>query len=93
MSVASALVLFAVLWFLCLFLYLPMNVMAQGEAGKIVKGTPASAPVDPRLVRKFKLTTLTAFLIWIPVSAIILSGLITIEDIDFFNRWGDGRYG
>ena len=93
MAVSSALVLYAVIWFLCLFVMLPIRVRTQVESGKVVPGTPPSAPANPMLKTKLKWTTLIAAVIWLPVAAIIWSGIISIEDIDFFNRWGDGRYG
>ena len=93
MSIASALVLYAVIWFLCLFIALPMKIRTQLESGKIVRGTPPSSPVDPKLRIKIKLVTVIALAIWIPVAAIIASGWLSIEMIDIFGRWGDGRYG
>ncbi|MCY4459753.1 MAG: DUF1467 family protein [Albidovulum sp.] len=93
MSVVSALVLYAVIWFLCLFVALPMNIRSQEEEGDVAPGTPASAPSNPKLKVKAKWATISAALIWIPLSLAIEFRLITIEDIDYFSRWGDGRYG
>ena len=93
MSVVSALVLYAVIWFMCLFVALPLRIRSQEEEGDVAPGTPASAPSDPMLGLKAKWVTISAALIWIPVSLAIEFGLITVEDIDFFGRWGDGRYG
>ena len=93
MSIPSALVLFAVIWFLCLFIALPIKIRTQIEAGKVVPGTPPSSPVDPKLGKKVKWVTLCAVAIWIPVAAVIGSGWLSVEMIDIFNRWGDGKYG
>ncbi len=87
MGVAAALVLYAVIWFLCLFIMLPRAIRTQGDSGPVVSGTPASAPTDPQLAVKLKWTTLLTTLIWALVCSLIISGLITIEDIDLFNRW------
>ena len=46
MNVVSALVLFAVIWFVTLLVALPIGLTTQEEAGEVVPGTPASAPVD-----------------------------------------------
>lgn len=93
MSFVSALVLFAVIWFLCLFVVLPMRVSSQEEAGKVSPGTSPSAPVNPLLKQKIKWATIAAILIWIPVAAVIWSGIVSVSDFDLFNRWGDGQYG
>ena len=93
MSVISAIVLYAVIWFLCLFVALPIKIRSQEEEGDIAPGTPASAPSDPMLRLKAKWVTILAAIIWIPVSLAIEFRMLTIEDIDFFGRWGDGRYG
>ncbi len=93
MSIGAALVLYAVIWFMCLFVALPFRIRSQFDDGKVVPGTPPSAPVDPGLKTKVKWTTIAATLIWLPIAGIIASGWITIEAIDIFNRWGDGSYG
>lgn len=93
MSIASALVLYAVIWFMCLFVALPQKIQSQEESGKTDKGTPASAPTNPMLKAKVRWTSIAAFLIWLPVCAVIASGILSIEDIDLFGRWGDGQYG
>lgn len=86
MSITSALVLFAVIWFLVLFIVLPLRLTTQGEAGKVVPGTPESAPEDPQIGRRMKITTAVAAVIFALVAGVILSGWIGIEDLDFFNR-------
>ena len=93
MSVAGALVLYAVIWFMCLFIALPRRIRTQGEDGRVLKGTPPSAPTNPLLVRKLKWVTVAAVLVWAPIVLILVFDLVTIEDIDFFGRWGDGQYG
>ena len=86
MNPVSAIVLYAVIWFMWLFVILPLRIKSQAETGDIVPGTPASAPYDPMLKKKAVWTTMLATVIFIPITVIIVFGLITIEDIDFFNR-------
>ena len=57
MALTSAFVVYAVLWFLVLFLVLPYRMKSQGDAGEVVPGTPASAPANPMMKRKFKIMT------------------------------------
>ncbi len=86
MTITSAIVLFAVIWFMVLFMVLPWRLTTQGEAGKVEPGTPESAPADPQMGRRIKLVTAIAVVLWALVAGVILSGRIGIEDLDFFNR-------
>ena len=54
MSVTSAIVLFAVIWFLTFLIIIPFRVKTQGDLGAIVKGTQAGAPEVHNLRRKAK---------------------------------------
>ena len=90
MAITSALVLLAVIWFLVLFLVLPFRLVTQDEAGEIAPGTPRSAPTNPQIRRKAKIVTLIALPLWAVVCVIIITGAITISDIDLFHRFGPG---
>lgn len=83
MTITSAIVLYAVLWFLTLFLVLPFKVVTQAEKGEIVQGTPESAPHEAGMGRKLRLATIIATLLWAAISAVIMSGTIGIRDFDF----------
>lgn len=86
MGPVSALVLFAVVWAMVFFIVLPLRMTSQGDVGEIVPGTHASAPADAQIGRKAKITTLWALPIWIIIAGTILSGVITVRDLDWFNR-------
>lgn len=88
MAVTSALVLLAVIWFMVLFVVLPLNLRTQGEDGEIVPGTPGSAPSDPQLGRKAMIVTLVSVPLWAAISAVIISGAITVDDFDLYRRFG-----
>ena len=86
MGPVSGIVLFLVIWFMVLFVVLPLRLTTQGEAGEVVEGTHKSAPADPQIGRKARITTIWAFGIWVVVAGTILSGLISVRDIDWFDR-------
>ena len=86
MGPVSGVVLFAVIWTLVFFVVLPLRLETQGEAGEVVPGTHASAPADFNIKRKAKITTLWALPIWAVIATIILTGTITVRDIDWFDR-------
>ena len=86
MTISAALVLFAVIWFLTLFIILPLNIRTQNEQGTIAQGTPASAPTNPNMKAKMLWTTIVATLIWLPVCSIIIFEIITIADVNFYDK-------
>ena len=86
MSITAAFVLFAVVWFMLFLMILPLRLKTQGENGSIVPGTHASAPENPDIKRKAKITTMIAFVVWAVLAGIILSGMITVRDFDWMNQ-------
>lgn len=88
MSIYSGIALLAVIWFMTLFVILPLNLTTQDEAGSRVPGTMGSSPENPKLKRKFILTSIVAFVLWLAVVGVILSGWITLADFDLFHRFG-----
>jgi len=65
---------------------LPLRLTTQEEDGNVVPGTPSSAPVDPGLRRKVRIVTAVSVVIWAICTTVILSGAITVADLDFFGR-------
>lgn len=86
MNITSAIVLFAVIWFMVFFVVLPLRLKTQGEAGDVVPGTHASAPSNPNIKGKAKVTTVVALIVWVIIAGTLQSGLITVRDIDWFKR-------
>jgi len=91
MGITSAIVLFAVLWFLVMFITLPIRLRTQGDEGEVVPGTHAGAPANFNVKRTMVIVTLIAFILWVIVGGIILSGVISIRDLDWFGRMGTGK--
>lgn len=88
MSITAALVLFSVIWFLVFFVVLQLGSRSQADAGSVVPGTPAGAPAEEGVGRKARITTMFAAVIFAVVAGIILSGWISIRDLDVFERMG-----
>ena len=86
MSITGAIVLYSITWFMTLFCVLPYRTVSQDEAKDIVPGTPPGAPAGEVMKRKAWITTLIATPIWAVIVAVIMSGWITIEDLDWFER-------
>jgi predicted secreted protein len=86
MTITAALVLYSVIWFMVFFVVLPLRLVTQDESGEVVPGTPRSAPADPQIGRKARLTTLWATVLFAVIAGVIVSGLITVRDIDWYGR-------
>lgn len=75
---------YLVVWWLCLFIVLPIGVKTQDEDESTILGTVGSAPARPMLVRKALAATL--------LSAVIVGALVWAWDyfditIDGISRW------
>ena len=88
MSVTGAAVVFIITWFLAMFILLPIEMRSQGDEGEVVPGTHAGAPADFRLGRTMLKVTLITLPIWAVICGIIISGVITVDDLDFFDIMG-----
>ncbi|MBY6090971.1 DUF1467 family protein [Maritimibacter alkaliphilus] len=86
MAITSALVLFAVIWFLTLLVVVPIKLKTQQDVGKVTPGTQSGAPEHHYLKQKVWITTGVTLVLWAIVCGIILSGWVTIADIDLFHR-------
>jgi predicted secreted protein len=86
MTITAAFVLFSVIWFIALLVALPIGLTTQGEAGEVVPGTPASAPVDAMLRKKLLWVTLVTLALWGALCAVVLWGGISVRDLDVFGR-------
>ncbi len=88
MSITSAIVLFAVIWFLTFLIVIPFRLQTQGEAGTTVPGTHAGSPEEHHLRKKAWITTGITVVLWAIICTVIISGMISVRDIDMFNRMG-----
>lgn len=86
MSPTAAIVLFSVIWFMVFFIMLQLPQKTQQDAGNVVPGTHKSAPADPQIGRRAKIATVWALGLWVIIGGVILSGRITIRDLDWFGR-------
>lgn len=87
MSLSSGIVLYAVFWFIALYLCLPLFVRSQEEAGHVEPGTPAGAPDEPLMKKKLIWATIAASIAWIAAFIFIESEVVTVADIaEIFSR-------
>ncbi len=71
LAIGTYIAIYAIIWWICLFMVLPFGVRNQVDAGEITRGTEPGAPVAPRWGRRFLITTLAA----IPMTLLVLWAL------------------
>jgi len=87
-TLAYAIALYLVIWWIVLFAMLPIGVRTSEEAGeKTSRGNAESAPHLPNLLPKMVATTVVASIVFAALYAIIVHHLITLDDIPFFPRY------
>lgn len=86
MTITATIVVYAVTWFMVFFIVLQVRVTSQRDTDSVVPGTPPGAPAHEIVGAKARLTTLIATVIWAVICGIILSGWITIADLDWLRR-------
>ena len=63
MGIAGSIILFLLIWWLLLFIVLPLNISDTAE--KIVDGgNDTGAPSNPQIFKKFLITTIISIIIW-----------------------------
>lgn len=86
MNIMSSIVVFLVLWFLCLLVALPIGLKTQADVGEVVPGTPSSAPAEAMLGRKIAIVTVISVLLWALIYWIVAHSGLSIRDIDVWGR-------
>jgi predicted secreted protein len=86
MSLASALAIYFIIWWLVLFLVLPFGIRNAHESGEAVEeGNEPGAPVNPRLVRKAVITTILATAVFAVFYLVQTRGLLSLDNLPFYN--------
>lgn len=79
MGWVSGLAIYFIVWWTVLFLVLPWGVQPL-PAEDVAKGHSAGAPRHPRMWLKLAVTSLLAFVVWLGVYAIIVSGVVSFRE-------------
>ena len=88
MTITAALVLFAIIWFMTLFIVLPLRLTTQGDEGKVTPGTHAGSPARYHFKKRLWIVTGISVVLWCGLSWVIISGVVTLDDIDLYRRFG-----
>ena len=77
MTVVSGVLIYAILWWMVLFMVLPFGVRTvREEGGEVTGGEAASAPTKPRIPLKMLVTTLISGAIMAVIIGVVEAGLL-----------------
>lgn len=81
MSLATAIAIYFIIWWVVLFAVLPFGVRSQQEGGAVSEGTDPGAPVVPRLWLKLVWTTMVSLVVFALAALIYVNRWVTIEGL------------
>ena len=82
MSIVTLILVFVIVWWLCLFPLLNVGTRAQNETEEgVVQGTVPSAPENPQLGRKMLAAALIAAILTGVYYWVATSGIVTIPKL------------
>jgi predicted secreted protein len=81
MSLATAIAIYFIIWWVVLFAVLPWGVRSQHETGDVVSGSDPGAPMLPRLWWKLLWTTIIAAVVFALCAFIYVNRLVTFDDL------------
>ena len=87
----TALASYLILWWLSLFIVLPIGVRGQAEENAVEHGTEPGAPVTSDIVKKCIWATLLAAILFVALREIIYGGWLTWERMGDWMGLNDAR--
>jgi len=82
MNIVTGFVVYIVIWWLVLFMVLPIGVKSHDESGEtVVPGTTSSAPVNPRMGFKALITSAIAAVLWLAYFLVLKFDLFALRDL------------
>lgn len=89
MTLTAGLAIYAIMWWLTLFVVLPFGISTHEEEGTVDLGTAPSAPAQPLMLRKLVITTLVSAAIFGVFYWTVTESGMTLDDIPFLPKYGE----
>lgn len=86
MTIASAIVIYVLIWWVTLFAVLPWGVRGQAEENDVIPGSEPGAPISTKLGRKALQTTIVATFIWAIICTLIHFEVVSLDDWPFLQE-------
>lgn len=75
----TGIAVYITIWWVMLFVMLPVGAISQHESGDVVAGTEPGAPVLANMKKKLVWTSIGAAAVWAALALVIQSGLISLD--------------
>lgn len=86
MSLATAIAIYFIIWWLTLFVILPFGIRSQQESGAVSEGTDPGAPVAARVWIRLIWTTIVSGAVFAVIALVYIKRWVTLDDMI---RWFD----
>jgi predicted secreted protein len=83
MNLISAFAVYFIIWWLVLFVVLPIGIQGPKDDSEVILGTDPGAPARPMLARKVLITSLVASVVFAAVYVAFEVYGFTLEDLIF----------
>ena len=81
MSLATAIAIYFIVWWVVLFMVLPWGVRSQEEGGDVVGGSDPGAPAIPRLWWKLLWTTVVSAVVFALGAFLYVNRIVTLDTL------------
>ena len=86
MGLTGSIILFLIIWWLILFILLPISIDNKASANIAYEGNDRGAPNNPHLLKKFIITTIISVILWFVVYLLLNNDCFLISIMNTFYR-------
>ena len=86
MGLTGSIILFLIIWWLILFILLPINIDNKAPNSTEYEGNDRGAPKNPQILKKFILTTIISVILWFVVFLLLNNDGFLMSIMNTFYR-------
>ena len=81
MGITGSIIIYVMIWWIVFFSVLPIGIQSNKETFKeSIEGIDPGAPKNPKIAKKFLITTINTSIVFIMIYYLVNSGLLNIRD-------------
>ena len=81
MSITGSIVVYVIIWWVIFFSVLPFGIKSKNEIFKeTVEGSDPGAPLNPKIAKKFLITTIITSILFIMIYYLVKLGFFNLRD-------------
>ena len=86
MGLTGSIILFLIIWWLILFILLPLNIDNKSSNTTEYEGNDPGAPNNPQILKKFIITTIISVILWFVVYLLLNNDGFLMSIMNTFYR-------